>query len=67
MTRIDVRKLRLDLGMSQPKFAENFGFNLATLRAWEQGRYRPDGAARVLLMVISHNPDVVKSVLHAAS
>jgi putative transcriptional regulator len=56
---VDVKKLRDSLQLSQPKFAVRFGFNLATLRQWEQGRRQPDKAARVLLAVISYDPDVV--------
>lgn len=62
---IDVRKLREDLGMSQPEFALKFGFSLGTLRQWEQGRRYPDGAARVLLTVITHRPEAVKEALEA--
>ena len=60
---IDVKKLREGLNMSQPEFALKFGFSLGTLRQWEQGRRSPDGPARVLLTVISHNADVVKKAL----
>ncbi len=60
---IDVKKLREGLGMSQPEFALLFGFSLGTLRQWEQGRRYPDGAARVLLTVISHSPKVVREAL----
>jgi putative transcriptional regulator len=63
---IDVKKLREGLGMSQPEFALRFGFSLGTLRQWEHGRRYPDGAARVLLTVIEHDPDVVKKALEAA-
>ena len=63
---IDVKKLREGLGMSQPEFALRFGFNLGTLRQWEQGRRYPDGPARVLLTVISHSPEAVKEALEAA-
>src|SRR5262245_13283517 len=64
---IDVKKLREGLRMSQPEFALRFGFNLGTLRQWEQGRRYPDGAARVLLTVISHSPEVVNQALEAVS
>jgi putative transcriptional regulator len=64
---IDVKKLREGLGMSQPEFALRFGFNLGTLRQWEQGRRYPDGPARVLLTVISHSPETVKEALQAAA
>jgi putative transcriptional regulator len=49
--------------MSQPEFALRFGFSLGTLRQWEQGRRLPDGPARVLLTVISHQPEAVKKAL----
>ena len=62
---IDVRKLRQSLRMSQAEFALLFGFSLGTLRQWEQGRRYPDGAARVLLTVISHSPKVVKTALES--
>jgi putative transcriptional regulator len=60
---IDVKKLREGLDMSQPEFALRFGFNLGTLRQWEQGRRYPDGAARVLLTVITHRPEAVREAL----
>jgi len=62
---INVRSLRERLGMSQPEFALRFGFNIATLRQWEQGRRCPDGPARVLLTVISHSPQAVNEALEA--
>ena len=64
---IDVRKLRQSLHLSQSEFAHRFGFNVKTLMAWEQGRNSPDKAARALLAVISHSPDVVKEALGARS
>ena len=60
---IDVKKLREGLGMSQAEFALRFGFSRGTLQQWEQGRRYPDGAARVLLTVISHSPDMVTKAL----
>jgi putative transcriptional regulator len=39
---------------------------LTILRDWEQGRVRPDTAARSYLLVISRNPEAVKDALHAA-
>ncbi len=56
---IDVRAMREKLGLSRPAFAERFGLAVAAVRDWEQGLRRPDPAARVLLMVIGRNPDVV--------
>ncbi len=36
-----VRGIRKSLGMSQPEFADAYGFNLRTLQGWESGRFRP--------------------------
>ena len=49
---LDVAKVREKTGLSQDRFAGAFAINPSTLRNWEQGRTRPDGAARVLLTVI---------------
>ena len=64
---IDVRKLRESMHLSQPEFARRFGFNLGTLRQWEQGRSSPDGAARTLLVVIQKSPDAVCEAVREAS
>ena len=49
--------------MSQSKFAASFGLGLDAVQSWEQGRRRPEGAARVLLKVIEHDPDAVRRAL----
>jgi putative transcriptional regulator len=54
--KIDVKKLRTELGMSQPQFAEAFGFGLRTVRNWEQGHRYPMSTARVLLYLVSCAP-----------
>jgi putative transcriptional regulator len=64
--RIDVRAIRTRLKMSQNAFAARFGILPSTLRDWEQNRRQPDGAARVLLMVIAKEPDAVTRALTAA-
>jgi putative transcriptional regulator len=61
----DVKALRRQLGMSQSRFARSFGFGLAAVQSWEQGRRRPEGPARVLLKVIEHEPDAVRRALAA--
>jgi putative transcriptional regulator len=67
MPVIDVRSLRQTLGLSQSQFASRFGFTAATVRNWEQGRTKPEGAARVLLAVIAHHPEAVEDALRKAS
>ena len=65
---IDVRAIRGRLGLSRPAFAERFGLAAAAVRDWEQGLRRPAPAARVLLLVIAHNPDmVVEALQHSAA
>jgi putative transcriptional regulator len=64
---VDVRAVRQRLGLSQSEFAAKFGFQPATLRNWEQGRTRPDGPARVLLVVIARHPEAVEDALRKAS
>jgi putative transcriptional regulator len=56
---IDVERVRRGLGLSQVDFAAAFGVSVATVRNWEQGRRRPHGPARVLLVVIEKAPRVV--------
>lgn len=63
---VDVRAIRLRLGMSQKEFSLRFGFSLATLRHWEQGQRMPDGAAKVLLTVIDRKPEAVQEALQEA-
>jgi putative transcriptional regulator len=60
---IDVRAVRALTGLSQPKFAELLGIELATLRNWEQGRRSPTGPARALLRAIRRSPIEVVQAL----
>lgn len=60
---VDVKALRQRMGISQSEFAAMFGLSLYTLRNWEQGKRRPDPAARAYLKVIEAAPDVVRRVL----
>jgi len=62
---INVGELRQRLNMSQEAFAASFGLPKRTIQDWEQGRRYPEGAARVLLKVIAHEPDAVKRALRA--
>jgi putative transcriptional regulator len=64
--QVDVAKLRHRLGLSQADFARTFGLDVTALHAWEQGRRRPDRAARVLLAVIAKEPQAVLRALTAS-
>lgn len=61
----DVPAIRRHLGLTQHRFAELLGISLATLRNWEQGRRKPEGAARVLLCVAAKNPRAVLDAVHS--
>ena len=63
---VDVRALRKQLGMTQHEFSARYGISIDTLRKWERGDRRPEGPARVLLMVIKHAPEAVERALNAA-
>jgi len=65
--KVDVRKIRTKMRLSQAEFATKFGIPPATLRNWEQGRSRPDAPTRVLLAVIAKHPEAVEDVLRKAS
>jgi len=61
--KVDVRRIREDMHMSQEQFALEFGLELATLRNWEQYRSEPDTAARNFLVTIARNPKAVRQAL----
>jgi putative transcriptional regulator len=60
---VDVSAVRAKLGLSQEDFAAAFGVSLGTVRNWEQGRRRPEGPARALLVVINKAPKTVMDAL----
>jgi putative transcriptional regulator len=61
--RVDVRAIRTKLSMTQEEFARQFGFNINTLRHWEQGKRRPEGPTRAYLLVIDCAPNTVRKAL----
>lgn len=62
---VDVRAIRNSLQMSQKEFAAAFGFPLATVQNWEQGRRKPEGSARMLLRIIEEAPQTAEKILKA--
>jgi putative transcriptional regulator len=60
---VDVKAIRRRLRLSQPKFAETFGFSVGRIRDWEQGRFPMDAPSRVFLTVIEREPDAVLRAL----
>ena len=62
---LEVKTVRKRLHVSQTQFAHLIGVSAATLRNWEQGRTYPEGAARVLLRVAAHRPDIVLEAMRS--
>jgi putative transcriptional regulator len=62
-TDVDVRAVRNHLGLSQAEFSTRFGLPIGNIRDWEQGRSKPDQAARMLILTIRHQPDAVSEAL----
>lgn len=58
-----IKEVRRKTGLSQSRFADRLNLNVATIRNWEQGRTRPDGAALTLLTVIDREPKMVMRTL----
>lgn len=55
---VDVRALRLKLGMSQEQFARRYNLDLDALQNWEQGRRLPERAVLSYLRVIAAEPQL---------
>lgn len=60
---VDVKKLRLSIGLTQKEFASTFGLNLGTLRHWERGDRRPQGPALILLNLVQKAPQTILDVI----
>lgn len=63
----DVRQIRADYQLSQRDFSAMLGISVRTLQNWEQGRRKPEGAARVLLQVAEKHPEAVWDVVKPLS
>lgn len=54
-----ISRLRARLRLSQPVFAQALNVSPETVRAWEQGKRTPEGAALRLLQVAERHPEVI--------
>jgi putative transcriptional regulator len=61
--KVDVKKIRTRLGLSQESFAATYGFAVSAVRDWEQGRRRPERSARILLKIVENEPEAVTRAL----
>jgi putative transcriptional regulator len=60
---VDVRAVRAATGLSRAEFARRYALDPRALQDWEQGRRRPDRAARAYLTVIALRRDAVEEAL----
>jgi putative transcriptional regulator len=60
---LEIRKIRAATGLSRTEFARRYALDPRALQDWEQGRRRPDRAARAYLTVIAHRPKAVEEAL----
>ena len=60
---LEIRKIRLATGLSRAEFARRYALDVRALQEWEQGRRRPDRAARAYLTVIAKKPKAVEEAL----
>ncbi len=65
--QIDVKAIRVRLGLTQEEFAGRFGFSVKTLRHWEQKQRVPEGPTRAYLIVIDRDPEAVHRALTRAA
>lgn len=61
--KVDVKALRIRIGISQEAFAGRYGLDVATVRNWEQGRTEPEGPAATLLQLIDRDPEEIVRLL----
>jgi putative transcriptional regulator len=59
----EIKTIRKSVNMSQAAFARSFQLSLDTLKGWEQGKRRPDGAAANFLRMIKADPEFVQRTL----
>ena len=57
----DIREIRISLNASQVIFATYLNVSASTVRSWEQGTRRPQGADLKLLAIAKKNPHALLS------
>lgn len=60
-SNMEIRSIRMKVGMTQKVFASFMGVSSKTVEAWERGRIHPTGPAmRLLEMLEQDNEDISK-------
>lgn len=63
----EIRKRAGKIGETQASFAKALGVPLKTVQNWEQGRRKPTGPARSLLVVVQHQPTALSDAMQASA
>jgi putative transcriptional regulator len=58
----DIKRVRLNMKLSQADFASVLHVSPRTLQAWEQGQRHPSSAVISLLAIAAARPEVIKQV-----
>ncbi|PIE40356.1 MAG: XRE family transcriptional regulator [Gammaproteobacteria bacterium] len=58
-----LRSARQALALSQPEFADFIHTPVATVRDWEQGRFKPSGSTIVLCKIAVKHPEILKELV----
>ena len=64
--RVQVKRIRRKVGLTQATFATVLGISVSGLRKWEQGQRQPHGAALTLLNVMDREPEAVIRAINPA-
>lgn len=59
ITPEEVKRIRINLNLTQVSFCNTFGIPLRAFQEWEYGNRAPSPTSELLLRVIEINPDVV--------
>jgi DNA-binding transcriptional regulator YiaG len=58
-----IRGIRQRLGLTQQQFSEQFRIDLGTLRAWEQGRNKPECFNALFLTMLDRDTDGISATV----
>jgi len=56
----EIKRIRQKTGLSQVVFSSSLGVSPKTVKAWENGRNKPEGASRRLLEVVRDDPGFLR-------
>lgn len=64
LSKEQIAEIRNTMNFSQAVFASVLNVAPATVRAWEQGNRRPDGASLRLLQIAKDSPQSIRAYLY---